>query len=111
VRASTRSSRAFAAAGTGFQSPSRVASSSRVSSSTAGDHTEGGCPARHHAGATRRVALFTMGEGFHNNHHAAPTSARFSFRYGEFDPGWWLVSTLRWIRLANVRHDEIHLAA
>jgi stearoyl-CoA desaturase (delta-9 desaturase) len=52
-----------------------------------------------------------MGEGFHNNHHAAPTSARFSFRPGEFDLGWWLVSTLRRVRLASVRHDEIHLAA
>jgi len=32
------------------------------------------------------LALFTGGEGLHNNHHAAPTSARFSLHRGELDP-------------------------
>ena len=34
------------------------------------------------------LALITAGEGLHNNHHAAPTSARFSLSRCEFDPSW-----------------------
>jgi len=55
------------------------------------------------------LALMTAGEGLHNNHHAAPTSARFSLHDGELDPGWWLIATLRRLHLAEVRHDEVHL--
>lgn len=33
------------------------------------------------------LALVTMGEGLHNNHHAAPTSARFSLHRGNSTPG------------------------
>jgi len=74
-------------------------------------HTSGRRPNPNSATNGRLLAMLTMGEGFHNNHHAAPTSARFSFKPGEFDPGWWLVSALRRFNMANVRHDEIHLAA
>jgi len=52
------------------------------------------------------LAWLTGGEGLHNNHHAAPTSARFSLHRGELDPGWWIVRGLRAVRLATVRHDE-----
>jgi stearoyl-CoA desaturase (delta-9 desaturase) len=52
------------------------------------------------------LALVTGGEGLHNNHHAAPTSARFSLRRGELDPGWWIVRVLVALRLARVRHDD-----
>ena len=55
------------------------------------------------------LALATGGEGLHNNHHAAPTSARFSLRRGEFDPGWWVVRALVAVRLAHVRHDDVKL--
>ncbi|MET1003464.1 MAG: fatty acid desaturase [Acidimicrobiia bacterium] len=55
------------------------------------------------------LALATGGEGLHNNHHAAPTSARFSLRRGELDPGWWMVRALVAVRLARVRHDDIKL--
>jgi stearoyl-CoA desaturase (delta-9 desaturase) len=55
------------------------------------------------------LALATAGEGLHNNHHAAPTSARFALKRGEIDPGWWLVRTLVFVRLARVRHDDIKL--
>ena len=34
------------------------------------------------------LAFLTGGEGLHNNHHEMPTSARFSFHRGEFDPSW-----------------------
>lgn len=33
-------------------------------------------------------ALLTMGECWHNNHHAYPGSARLGLHRGEFDPGW-----------------------
>lgn len=55
------------------------------------------------------LALVTAGEGLHNNHHAAPTSARFNLARGEVDPGEWLVKLLVVTRLATVRHDEVKL--
>jgi fatty-acid desaturase len=53
------------------------------------------------------VALLTGGEGWHNNHHAHPVSARHGLRWYEFDPnyyGIWLLAKLglaRDIRIAN----------
>src|SRR5262249_5240972 len=35
--------------------------------------------------------LITMGEAWHNNHHAFPGSARLGVRDGEVDPGWWVL--------------------
>lgn len=55
------------------------------------------------------LALLTAGEGFHNNHHAAPTSARFSLHRGELDPGWWMVCGLRRFGFVTIRHDEVKL--
>jgi stearoyl-CoA desaturase (delta-9 desaturase) len=49
----------------------------------------------------RLVALVTAGEGLHNNHHAYPTSARFSLRKYEFDPSWPVLRLLTWMRLAQ----------
>jgi len=43
------------------------------------------------------VALVSGGEGWHNNHHAHPVSARHGFRWYEVDPnfyGIWLLSKL-----------------
>ena len=34
------------------------------------------------------VALITFGEGWHNNHHAFPTSARHGLRWYQFDINW-----------------------
>lgn len=55
------------------------------------------------------LAFVTGGEALHNNHHAAPTSARFSLHDGEIDPGWWVVRALVALNLAHVRHDDVHL--
>jgi stearoyl-CoA desaturase (delta-9 desaturase) len=52
------------------------------------------------------LAFLTAGEGLHNNHHAAPTSARLSHRRGELDPGWWIISLLASLRAAKVRLSE-----
>jgi stearoyl-CoA desaturase (delta-9 desaturase) len=61
------------------------------------------------AGNSQWLALLTAGEGLHSNHHAAPTSARLSFRRREIDPGWWVISTWRRLRWATVRHQEAHV--
>ncbi|MCE9553199.1 MAG: acyl-CoA desaturase [Planctomycetes bacterium] len=45
-----------------------------------------------------------MGEGWHNNHHAFPTSARHGLRWWEVDPSWWMIRLMQLCRLAwNVR--------
>jgi fatty-acid desaturase len=41
------------------------------------------------------LSLLTMGEAWHNNHHAFPGSARLGLRMSQFDPGWWMLVTLR----------------
>ncbi|WP_431478319.1 acyl-CoA desaturase [Massilia eburnea] len=42
----------------------------------------------------RWTSLLTMGESWHNNHHAFPHSARLGLADGEWDPGWWVLRTL-----------------
>lgn len=43
------------------------------------------------------------GEELHNNHHAYPTSAKFSFKPYEFDIGWLYIRLLMAVRMAKVR--------
>jgi fatty-acid desaturase len=38
--------------------------------------------------------LITMGEAWHNNHHAFPGSAQLGLKHGETDPGWWVLMAL-----------------
>jgi stearoyl-CoA desaturase (delta-9 desaturase) len=40
------------------------------------------------------AALFSMGESWHNNHHAFPDSARIGLAPNQPDPGWWLIVAL-----------------
>ena len=42
----------------------------------------------------RMVSLLTMGECWHNNHHAFPGSARLGLYEGVWDPGWWTLKLL-----------------
>ncbi len=49
------------------------------------------------------VAAWIGGEELHNNHHAYPTSAKFSIRWYEFDLGWMYIRILETLGLANVR--------
>jgi len=46
------------------------------------------------------VALLSYGEGWHNNHHAFPTSARHGFRAWEIDPSYWTIRLLGMLGLA-----------
>jgi stearoyl-CoA desaturase (Delta-9 desaturase) len=72
-------------------------------------HRLGKQPYKNSATNGQMLALMTAGEGLHNNHHAAPTSARFSLHRGELDPGWFLVRVLVAMRLARIRHDDVKL--
>src|SRR5260370_7438199 len=47
------------------------------------------------------VALLTFGEGWHNNHHAHPTSARHGLAWYEIDPNWWGIRVMQFLRLAK----------
>ena len=40
------------------------------------------------------LAVFTMGEGWHNNHHAHQTSVRQGFRWWEIDPTFYILKML-----------------
>ena len=57
------------------------------------------------------VALITFGEGWHNNHHAHPTSARHGLAWYEFDPSWLQIRLLRLIGVArSVRVAKVESA-
>lgn len=45
------------------------------------------------------AGLISMGEAWHNNHHAFPGSARIGLYQGQIDPGWWLLRILRRVGL------------
>ncbi len=47
------------------------------------------------------VALLTGGEGWHNNHHAHPVSARHGLKWYEFDPNYYGIWLLKQIGLAK----------
>jgi stearoyl-CoA desaturase (delta-9 desaturase) len=46
------------------------------------------------------VGVLAMGEGWHNNHHAFPTSARHGLRWWQIDFGYYLICLLGWLGLA-----------
>ena len=49
------------------------------------------------------IGAWIGGEELHNNHHAYPTSAKFSQRWYEFDLGWAYICGLQSLGLATVR--------
>ena len=46
------------------------------------------------------VALITFGEGWHNNHHAHPRSARHGMTWWEVDLSWMQLRVMQWLGLA-----------
>ncbi len=56
------------------------------------------------------VALLTGGEGWHNNHHAHPVSARHGLTWYELDPNFWLIWLMSKVGLARkiqvARYDK-----
>jgi len=65
------------------------------------------------------LALFTLGEGWHNNHHAYQSSARQGFRWWEIDTTFYILKALSWVCVvwdlktppASVRRNEQRLGA
>ena len=57
------------------------------------------------------VALLTFGEGWHNNHHAHPVSARHGLKWYEIDFNWYGIWALKKLGLARhvyrVKLDEL----
>jgi len=47
------------------------------------------------------LGAISMGEGWHNNHHTFPRSARIGIRWWEIDAGWWLIAGLRALGVAR----------
>ncbi|HEY8670545.1 MAG TPA: acyl-CoA desaturase, partial [Terriglobales bacterium] len=60
------------------------------------------------------VALLTFGEGWHNNHHAHPVSARHGLKWYEVDLNWYGIWTLKKLGLARhvyrVKLDQLQKA-
>jgi stearoyl-CoA desaturase (delta-9 desaturase) len=44
--------------------------------------------------------ILAMGEGWHNTHHAFPTSARHGLRWWQIDVSYWVIRALSWFHLA-----------
>ena len=50
------------------------------------------------------VGILGMGEGWHNTHHAFPTSARHGLSWWQLDVSYWIIRIMSWIGLAwNVK--------
>ncbi|NBV42246.1 hypothetical protein EBR96_05705, partial [bacterium] len=47
------------------------------------------------------LGLIDFGEGWHNNHHAFPNSARFGLKWWQIDFAWLLLQLLEKIGLVN----------
>ena len=45
------------------------------------------------------LALLTLGEGWHNNHHAYQASVRQGFRWWEYDPTYYTLRAMSWFGL------------
>ena len=57
--------------------------------------------------ASRNIVPFGIligGEELHNNHHAHPTSAKFSMKWYEFDLGWVYLRIMSALGLARIKH-------
>ena len=55
------------------------------------------------------VAILTFGEGWHNNHHAFPTSARHGLKWYQFDMNWLTISLFKklgWAKQIRVFDTE-----
>ncbi|MEO0998436.1 MAG: acyl-CoA desaturase [Pseudomonadota bacterium] len=61
-------------------------------------HVDGAAVQGHNV---RWTALLTMGECWHNNHHAFPGSAKLGIEPGQWDPGWWVLTGLMRVGLVD----------
>ncbi len=49
------------------------------------------------------IGIIIGGEEMHNNHHAFPSSAKFSSKWWEFDIGWLYIKTMSALGLARIK--------
>lgn len=47
------------------------------------------------------LGVLSFGEGFHNNHHAFPHSARMGLGRWDFDLGWWALLAMKKVKLVK----------
>jgi len=47
------------------------------------------------------IAIVSLGEGWHNNHHAFPTSARHGLRWWQFDSSYLIIKAMSFVGLAR----------
>jgi stearoyl-CoA desaturase (delta-9 desaturase) len=58
------------------------------------------------------LGYLAMGDGWHNNHHRAPTSARHGFAWYELDVSYRFIRLFRWMRLVwDVRQPPANVVA
>ncbi|HET7843539.1 MAG TPA: acyl-CoA desaturase [Xanthomonadales bacterium] len=60
------------------------------------------------------LAIITFGEGWHNNHHHFPGSARQGHRWWELDLSWYVLCVMSWLRIVRDLRavpDELHRPA
>jgi stearoyl-CoA desaturase (delta-9 desaturase) len=57
----------------------------------------------------RLLAWLTGGESLHNNHHAHPSSPKFSMGRLEFDPSWVVIKVLLAFRLVSLVGERVKL--
>lgn len=53
------------------------------------------------------VALLILGEGYQNNHHAFPRSAKFSVRWYELDSGYMLCRIAQWLGAVKIPTEDL----
>jgi stearoyl-CoA desaturase (delta-9 desaturase) len=73
-------------------------------------HLWGSQPYREHDHSRNNIffGLLALGEGWHNNHHAFPTSARHGLRWWQVDVSYWFIRALALVRLAwNVKKPPL----
>ncbi len=79
-------------------------------------HLWGGRPYRSgdHSRNNFLFGILALGEGWHNNHHAFPTSARHGLRWWQVDVSYWVIRALNLLGLAwkiRLPHDHSPSAA
>ncbi len=47
------------------------------------------------------IGVLGFGEGWHNNHHFYPNSARHGLRWWQIDISWYLIKAMSWVGLAH----------
>jgi stearoyl-CoA desaturase (delta-9 desaturase) len=57
-------------------------------------------PDKDHSRNNAVLGVLAMGEGWHNNHHAFPTSARHGLRWWQIDVSYYVIRLMQLFRLA-----------